>query len=123
MPNHDPVTGKFLSGNKASPGRPSRRVETAFQDAMLETVRKEAPAISKKMAELAKQGDVSAARFLAEYTTPKPPQTLELVRAEELAVIKSIRDALDARGIPLVDFLTQAIQLLTESADLDDAAV
>lgn len=115
MPNHDPVTGKFAPGNKASPGRKPRKVEDAFIDAIIETARKEGQAISAAMAKAAKAGDVAAARFLAEYSHGKPAQ--QNIPPELVALIIRLVKYYEARGVSAGDAFAAMIELEAQLAE------
>jgi hypothetical protein len=70
--NHD-AKGRFTFGNKGGPGNPHARQTAKLHSAALCVINeKEMEDIFKEMAKLAKEGNVHAARFVAEYTIGKP---------------------------------------------------
>jgi hypothetical protein len=70
----DPATGKFLKGNAGGPGNPFMRrmgaLRKAFYDA---TTEDEVKAVALKLAEMAKAGDLEAARLFLSYAVGPPP--------------------------------------------------
>jgi hypothetical protein len=70
--DHD-AKGRFTFGNKGGPGNPHARQTAKLHSAALRVINEqEMEDIFKEMAKLAKEGNVHAARFVAEYTIGKP---------------------------------------------------
>jgi hypothetical protein len=70
--DHD-AKGRFTFGNKGGPGNPHARQTAKLHSAALRVINEqEMEEIFKEMAKLAKEGNVHAARFVAEYTIGKP---------------------------------------------------
>lgn len=110
MADRDPKTGRFLEGNKASPGRPPKLVEDVLLKETIEQVRKERKAIvTALLSQVKNQGNVQAARLLYEYAVGKPPTILEL-RADEAALLRDVREALESRGINFVETLQAMLE-------------
>ena len=64
--------GKFLKGCKAGPGNPYNRRVALYKRLLIEAVTEEdIIAIGKKLAALAREGNVAAARVLFTYVMPK----------------------------------------------------
>jgi hypothetical protein len=81
--DQDPVTGKFVAGNKASPGRKPKERELRYYDILMSTVTFEVWAeIVKKAAEQAKKGDQAARKWLADYLVGPPVNRTELTGAD-----------------------------------------
>jgi hypothetical protein len=76
--------GRFARGNRGGPGNPFARRVAQFRRTLCESVTDEdIEAVSKKLLDQAKQGDVAAARLLLSYTIGRPapavdPDTLDL---------------------------------------------
>lgn len=79
MADRDDKTGRFLPGNKASPGRPSRATEAEYLDAMSDAVSVEQwKKATAKMLALAIKGDVQAYKTLLPYFAGQPTQRLQI---------------------------------------------
>lgn len=79
MTDQDPKTGKFVPGNKASPGRKPKERELRYYDILMSAVTFEDwEAIVKKAAEQAKRGDQAARKWLADYLVGAPVQRQEI---------------------------------------------
>lgn len=99
MTDQDPVTGKFVKGNKASPGRKPKERELRYYDILMSTVTFEVWAeIVKKAAEQAKKGDQAARKWLADYLVGPPVNRTELTGEGGGAV--SIRIIDETEGAP-----------------------
>lgn len=96
-PGQDPKNGRFLPGNKMGLGNsgPSKvaKYRAAFHRAVSE---EDMEAIAAKVLEMAKAGDISAARFIADYTLGKP-QPVEISDGEAVA---SVPNALVINLVP-----------------------
>lgn len=77
--NHDPSTGRFCAGNKASPGRPTKPKEERYVELMRETVTEaDFVAVVQKMVEQAKKGDKWARSHLFDYVLGPAAQTFNV---------------------------------------------
>lgn len=103
--NQDPVTGKFLPGNKASTGRP-RRIEEYDKITMSECTPEDWRAIIRKAITQAKRGDRYARAFLEGHYNP-PAKRIDVtsngrtigaydLSDEELAAIAAGQDDQDS---------------------------
>jgi predicted Zn-ribbon and HTH transcriptional regulator len=76
--------GRFVRGNAGGPGNPFARRVAQLRRTLCETVtEEEMQEVAKKLVELARQGDVAAARLLLSYAVGQPtpavdPDTLDL---------------------------------------------
>lgn len=117
MADRDVVTGKFIAGNRASPGRKPRKVEDAIQDAMIRVASDYAETIAKKLLALFLGGDVSAGRLLLEYTARKP---LPELSAGEVALLSRINALIIERGVTLDKLLQDVLEQLTTGPTAED---
>jgi hypothetical protein len=93
--------GRFAAGNKFAAGNPFARRMAKLRSAMLEAVTEaDLQAGARKMAELAKGGDVAAFKLLLEYTVGRPTPSVD-------------PDRLDLDELALYQELPTANQLLT----------
>ena len=100
MADRDKKTGKFLPGNKASPGRPTRATKAEYLAAMGAAVNVESwQKATAKMLRLALAGDVQAYRAILPYFAGLPVQRLQLSTAEA-QVLADVLEQMSARGIP-----------------------
>lgn len=73
------ITGHFEKGWKGGPGNPfSKRLHELRQSVIDCTTPEDVKAVIGKLFELAKSGDVQAARVWLEYVIGKPAQSLEI---------------------------------------------
>lgn len=71
--------GRFIKGNKASPGRPPKEREERYYEILLTAVTfDDWQAIVKKAAEQAKKGDAVARKWLSDYLVGAVQQRMEL---------------------------------------------
>lgn len=113
MSNHD-ENGKFAPGNKASPGRPRKVVESAYLAELLGVVTvAEWRKVAQKALADAKKGHPEARRWISEYIIGKPPQILEL-RAAEAALLRDVLNRFEARGVPASDVFNAMLALMAE---------
>lgn len=111
--------GQFVKGNKASPGRPPRPTESAYIDKMyavgdLETWGK----ATKKMLDLAVNGDVQAWRSVAPYYAGLPVQKLQ-ISSQDAALLAQVLELLKTRGLSASDVFGAMIAQLAESEPAD----
>lgn len=86
--------GRFIKGNKASPGRPPKEREERYYEILLTAVTfDDWQAIVKKAAEQAKKGDAVARKWLSDYLVGAVQQRLEL--SGSLRMIEVDWDATD----------------------------
>lgn len=77
--------GKFTAGNPGGPGRPARPLEARYLDAVRMAVTvADLIAIFKKAVTAAKEGDLTAAKFVAAYCLGLPVDTVLETRIAEL---------------------------------------
>lgn len=117
----DTKTGRFLPGNKASPGRKKKAVERDYTKMFTDVV---TPDKWREMIEsalkLAVQGDSFARRWLSDYIIGKPPQILEL-RGAEAAQLAQLIEAMKQRGMSAGDlFAAMLAEIAVESVGADD---
>jgi hypothetical protein len=71
--------GQWAPGNRAALGNPNNRKMHQLRAALLDSAKPEdVQAVGAKLAELAKAGDVQAARVYLEHVIGKAPQSVEL---------------------------------------------
>lgn len=119
MADKDPKTGRFVKGNKASPGRKPRPTEAAYIEKMytvgdLETWGK----ATKKMLDLAVAGDVQAYRAIVPYYAGLPVQKLQ-ISSQDAALLAEVLELMKSRGIAASDVFSAMISQLAESAPVD----
>jgi hypothetical protein len=93
IPNNDPASagasgrdrrGRFSKCNPGGPGNPFARRTAAMRQALMDAVSEEdIAAISKKLVEQARQGDVAAARLVFSYVVGKPQPAEDPDRLDE----------------------------------------
>lgn len=72
-------TGRFIKGNKASPGRKPRSVEEKYMETFLSKLTpKEWGEVTDKVIELAKAGNMRAIELLVKYSIGLPVQRAEV---------------------------------------------
>ncbi len=75
--------GRFAKGNRGGPGNPFGRRVAQLRKAMLDVVEEEdLQAIVRKLIQLAREGDVAAARLVLAYTLGKPAETVDPDRVD-----------------------------------------
>ena len=83
--HQNPVTGKFLKGNKAAGGmnfqEDIKKIKKLFTQGIS---LKEWKAIRDKLVEMAKNGNLEATKILLDRVLGKPLQTIESVQLEPL---------------------------------------
>jgi hypothetical protein len=90
--------GRFVRGNRASPGRPSRRTETAYLNATAQQVSmSQWHEVVGRALEDARDGDPQARRWLADYLIGRP-STPPLVAGVDTALIERFVEGLRAAG-------------------------
>lgn len=109
--------GRFVKGNKASPGRPPRQMETDYLEvtASRVTVARWGEIVDKALADAAK-GDSRARSWLSEYLMRRPPQYDELTGRESIVLAWLLRE-LKTRGIAPLEFFEMALEELKGEAD------
>jgi len=102
--------GQFAKGNRFGPGNPFARQVAGLRKALLDRVTAEdIQAIAEKLLQLAKAGDVAAAKLLLSYTIGKPqpavePDHLDVAEWEQLkATAFKFKELLQTMG-PGMDF-------------------
>jgi hypothetical protein len=94
--------GKFVKGNKGGPGNPFARKIAAMRRAFFDAVTEEdLAAIARAMIEKAKQGDVAAARLVAQYTMGRPAEAVDPDRLDELEWQQWQRELVEAESAPV----------------------
>ena len=79
--------GRFAPGNRIARGNPIHRRMAHLRSALLDAATAEdVRAVAAKLAELARQGDVAAAKVWLEHTVGKPPAALELTGPDGTAL-------------------------------------
>ena len=113
--------GRFLPGNKASPGRAKRAIEVDFHNILLDAV--SATDWTKIVAKAVKDaiaGDKYAREFVANYTIGKPPQILEL-RAADATLLAALLKRFEAVGMSAGEvFGAMLAQIASESETVHD---
>jgi hypothetical protein len=83
----DRKTGRWIAGNRASPGNPHARRMFTLRKALLDSASVEdVQAVGAKLVELAKAGDVQAAKVWLAYVIGKPFLADELTEPDTCAV-------------------------------------
>ena len=91
-PNGRDEHGRFAPGNVGGPGNPHAKQVGKLRSAMLAAVSdKEMKAVVKKLVELAKSGNVPAAREVLDRCLGRPVEADLLERLEELEELLSQR--------------------------------
>lgn len=112
--------GRFVKGNKVSPGRKPLRTEREYLEVTINAVSLgDWSKVVKKALTLAMEGDYQARRWLSDYLLGKPPQILELkgVEAQQLA---EVLDLLKQRGIAASDLFNSMIaELAAEDVSVE----
>src|SRR5262249_42163902 len=68
--------GRFAKGNRSGVGNPFARQVAGFRAAILQaTTHEDTKAITKKLIEMAREGNLAAAKLLLAYTCGRPEQT------------------------------------------------
>jgi hypothetical protein len=89
--------GRFTKGNKSGRGNPFARRVAAMRQALMDAVSDEdVAAISKKMVELARGGDVAAARLVLGYVIGKPQPAEDPDRLDEKEWRQYVNDTVKA---------------------------
>ena len=94
--------GRFIPGNKASPGRAPRKREERFLEVTLESVSfDDWKEIVRKAKEQAKRGDAVARKWLSDYLIGAVQQKLDLTSAgEKIVQVEYINTPYPATGLP-----------------------
>ncbi len=75
--------GRFRTGNRGGPGNPFARQVAALRQALLNSVTaQDIQAVAGRLLELAKEGNVQAAKLLLAYTLGKPPPAADPDRVD-----------------------------------------
>ena len=83
--------GRFAPGNRGGPGNPHAKRTAAIRGLLLDTITDDdLRAIIAKLVEMAKGGDLAAARELLDRTIGKPKSTAEI---EQAALVEAEIDA------------------------------
>src|SRR5262245_60260032 len=89
--------GRFAKGNRGGVGNPFARQVAGFRAAILQAATHEdIKAITKKLIEMARQGNLAAAKLLLAYTCGKPEQTSDPDRLD----LEEWNLFMEARPIP-----------------------
>lgn len=99
MADRDEKTGRFLPGNKASPGRRPRATEAEYLSAMSDAVSVEQwGKATAKMLKQAMQGDVQAYKTILPYFAGLPVQRLQLSSADA-QILADVLEQLKTHGL------------------------
>lgn len=119
MADRDPSTGKFISGNKAATVR-RRATEADYLAAMHDAITPDDwKATTKKLSELAKNGDVPAFRAIAPYIAGVPTQSLNITNTEA-SMLADLFNQLRAIGYDPVTFVSGALAAVREASSSDE---
>jgi hypothetical protein len=111
--------GQFAKGNRGGPGNPYARQVAEFRSRVLHRVKGEdLDAIIDKMVELAKKGDVAAARLVLQHTLGKPvasahPDRLDRDEVEAFQANAMRQDAFSLVGSTPVEPVLMAVRELS----------
>jgi hypothetical protein len=79
VPNGRDTSGRFVPGNKCSKGHAyHKRIHNLRRAIIAASTPKDIIEIIQKLAELAKTGDVAAAKVYLDYVVGRPPRMIEL---------------------------------------------
>lgn len=79
--------GRFVKGNKASPGRSPREREERYYEILMTAVTfDDWQAIVKKAADQAKRGDAVARKWLSDYLVGPAQQKVDITTSGELVI-------------------------------------
>lgn len=119
--HQDKKTGRFLPGNKASPGRKKKAIERDYTKMFTDVVTSEKwREVIEAALKLAIGGDSFARRWLSDYIIGKPPQILEL-RGAEAQQLAQLIEAMKQRGMSAGDLFGAMIaELAMSETELDD---
>jgi hypothetical protein len=79
VPNGRDTSGRFVAGNKCSTGHAYHtRIHNLRRAIIAASTPKDIMEIVQKLAELAKAGDVAAAKVYLDYVVGRPPRMIEL---------------------------------------------
>lgn len=113
-------SGRFMPGNKASPGRPRKAVESAYLAEILDVVTLEQwRKVVKKALTDASKGAPDARRWLAEYIIGKPPTIIEL-KAGEAALLRELLQHFKQRGVAASDVFHAMLAQVAAESEADD---
>lgn len=99
MENQDPKTGRFVKGNKASPGRPARHTEASVLEKMWQGDKPDRIVKSvDRMIKLAEGGDVQAFKAVIAYYAGLPIQKLQ-ISSRGASLLAEVLELFKARGI------------------------
>ncbi len=110
--------GRFVKGNKASPGRAKRVVEVDFHNILLDNVSAEQwSGIVKRAVTDALAGDKYARQFIADYTIGKAPSILEL-RAADATLLAQVLERFKQHDMEAADvFHAMLAQFAAEESE------
>jgi hypothetical protein len=122
MPERD-AKGRFVKGHSGGPGRPPRRIERDYLDALKAevTLDRWLMVVRRALAD-AIQGDSRAREWLSNYLVGRPPHIIEL-NAADAALLSDVLAALPENVSAATVFEAMLIELSAEQepADLTDA--
>lgn len=122
MTYRDPETGKFSRGNPGGPGRPPKKTEAAYAEAMRRAISvDEFEKLTKKMAEAVKKnGDVAAFKVLASYLAGLPVQRLQLSTSDADKLLVVLR-SFEVRGVSAGELFDGMIaELVAQDQETED---
>lgn len=115
MVERDAKSGRFLAGNKASPGRKRRATEAEYLEAMNAAVSVEAwGAATRKMLVLALQGDVAAYKSLLPYFAGVPIQRLQISSADA-QILADVIEKLKTHGLSAGELFNAMLAELSQA--------
>lgn len=115
--------GRFVQGNRASPGRKPRPTEVKFLDILKECVTADDwRKVVMTAVSLAMAGDFKAREWIGNYLIGKPPQILELkaVEAAQLAEVLKLMESRDIPASSVFEAMLQELQEAEAQADYDE---
>lgn len=119
MPERD-ERGRFVKGNRASPGRPKRNTETRYLEIMMAEVTPEYWAgITRRAIADALKGLPEARRWLSDYVIGKPPTTLN-INAADANLLGDVLKALEQRGVSASELFNDLLAGLAEMEVAND---
>jgi hypothetical protein len=107
--------GRFVQGNKASPGRPRHEIEMSYMNILKQGVSADD---FRKIVDVAvsraKAGDDRARAWIGDYVLGKPLTTIQL-QASDQALLNTLLKQFESNGVTASDVFLALLNEMTES--------